>query len=70
MVAILNEPDTGTAWEIGGAYFLQRPEYRVIGFYTNQPELNLMLQQCLHAVTHSAGDLEHRLNSYVQGRMK
>lgn len=57
VLAILDERDTGTTWEMGFAAGLRRP---IFG-YTSSPavKLNVMLRQCM--VTHACGLDEARL---------
>jgi nucleoside 2-deoxyribosyltransferase len=54
MIAILDEKDTGTTWELGMAYGIGK---QIFG-YTSNPEtkLNVMLRQCM--LTHASGPHE------------
>jgi nucleoside 2-deoxyribosyltransferase len=52
----LNLPDTGTVWEMGAAFVLEKP---IIGFTLRKPgdKVNIMLTQCLRGVIYGFDDL-------------
>jgi len=72
MIAILDEKDTGTTWELGYAYMRSRttsPRYRVMG-YTSTPDvtINVMLAKGMHS--HAVGLQEARemLEAFASGQ--
>ena len=65
VLALMDYKDTGTTWETGYAFGLGHP---VLGYRTdpNQP-LNVMLQQCFHAIVYGKEELSMMLATYAKG---
>lgn len=63
VIALMDYKDTGTTWETGYAYGLNKS---VFGYRTdpNQP-LNIMVQQCFHAVVYGQEELSAMLAAYA-----
>lgn len=73
VLAILDEPDTGTHWEMGFAYAIRRynlqsHHFRVFAYTTERPTLNVMLQQSVDAHAYGLDALKALLKSYATGQ--
>lgn len=61
MIAILDEKDTGTLWEMGCAYGMS---INVISVYVEStPQVNVMLEQGCHVMCNGIYSLEHFLKT-------
>lgn len=73
LLALLDEPDTGTHWEMGFAYAIRRynlqsHHFRVFAYTTERPTLNVMLQQSVDAHACGLAALKMLLKSYATGQ--
>ena len=74
VLAILDEKDSGTTFELGFAYAvrrynLARNTFRIFGYTTNPaPTMNVMLRQCLDAFVESPDQLDLLLKAYAAGQ--
>jgi len=73
VLALLDDHDTGTYWEMGFAYAIRRYNlqqhwYRIFAFTTQRPTLNVMLQQSVDAHACGLEELKTMLTSFAQGK--
>jgi nucleoside 2-deoxyribosyltransferase len=73
VLAILDEHDTGTYWEMGFAYAIRRYNmatntFRVFSYTTERPTINVMLQQSVDAHAYGLDELKMLLTNYAQGK--
>ena len=74
VLAILDERDSGTTWELGFAYAVRRytlnsHSFRIFGYRNNPaPTMNIMLRQCLDAFVESPDQLDLLLSNYAAGQ--
>ena len=74
VLAILDERDSGTTWELGFAYACRRytlvdNRFRIFGYRNNPaPTMNIMLRQCLDAFVESPDQLDLLLKAYAAGK--
>ena len=74
VLAILDEKDSGTTFELGFAYAvrrynLARNTFRIFGYTTNPaPTMNVMLRQCLDAFVAGPDQLDLLLGNYAAGK--
>jgi nucleoside 2-deoxyribosyltransferase len=65
VLALKDYSDTGTTWETGFAYGIEKP---VFGYKTSaEPPLNIMVSQCFNATIYSANGLLAFLRDYANG---
>jgi nucleoside 2-deoxyribosyltransferase len=71
-LAILDEPDTGTHWECGFAYYHKRyhsPRYRTLAFKQAMDKpINVMLQKGFDAIAYGMTNLEGMLADFATGK--
>jgi len=74
ILAILDEKDSGTTFELGFAYACRRytlvnNRFRIFGYRNNPaPTMNIMLRQCLDAFVESPDQLDLLLKAYAAGQ--
>lgn len=63
VIALMDYKDTGTTWETGFAFGIGKP---VFGYRTDPSKpINVMLQQCFHAVVYGEEELAEMLAAYA-----
>jgi nucleoside 2-deoxyribosyltransferase len=67
VVAMTDDKDTGTIWEMGFAY--ARCLTIIIGYTKSAEPKNVMLSQCVQAWAHGPGDLEHVMKRYLANEL-
>lgn len=71
IVALLDDKDTGTTWELGFGYALKRllPQYKLLGVQLNGKPCNVMLQESFDAVAFDVTSLNVMLYDWRHGNV-
>lgn len=72
LLAVLDEPDTGTHWECGFAFYHKRyfnPHYKLMAFKQDMVRpINVMLQKSFDGVAYGLTNLEGMLADFATGK--
>jgi len=70
VVAVLDEKDTGTTWELGFAYYHRRyfsGRFRIFAYTSTEVKMNVMLAQCFDAHAVGLDQLKYVLELFAAG---